>query len=216
MTAPKQVSHLVLPGWSSAMRAGPGGAPGKRLSSMSAAHPTASTSSIPATRRHPFLVDRGGEPNPIPTGRPAAFASVPSLRWAISWSPAPTTGAAMPHSTSATPSTRYCWTRWCGTGRPRIAPCSTAACLYAIGTDDDLHGLDVHDPTDIRRLDSVAVFGRGGYLTVQDNFVHAGASDHYVKVDISDPGEYRSSARRRPVCRTTTKISPSPRQFDRA
>ena len=74
---------------------------------------------------------------------------------------------------------------------PSYSTMVNAGLIYAAGTDDRLHVLDIRNPNTIELLDSVKTFGRGGYLTLQDGFVHMGASEHYVKVDVRDEDEYR-------------------------
>ena len=191
MTAPKQVSHLVLPGirfgysngaWWSAWQAPIlyiGGA-SNGIYIIDTTDPT-----------HPFLVDRDGRPNPIPTGQTGGFRVGPVFAVGNLLVASANDGRGYATFDISDPTDPVLLDSMVRDGPPSYSSMLNGGVLYAIGTDDDLHGLDVHDPSDIRRLDSVAVYGRGGYLTVQDNYVHAGASDHYVKVDISDPGEYR-------------------------
>ena len=191
MAAPKQVSHLVLPGvefgyahgaWWCAWQA-----PILYVGGASNGIYIIDTSD-PA---NPFLVDRGGEPNPIPTGQTGGFRVGPVFAVGNLLVASANDGRGYATFDISDPTDPVLLDSMVGDGPPSYSSMLNGGVLYAIGTDDDLHGLDVHNPTDIRRLDSVAVFGRGGYLTIQDNFAHAGASYHYVKVDISDPGEYR-------------------------
>ncbi len=64
--------------------------------------------------------------------------------------------------------------------------------LYAAGIDNNLHGFDISDPHQLRYVGSAGLEGRGGYLTIQDGFAHVGASRHYMKIDISQDGDYKS------------------------
>src|SRR5690606_18467861 len=64
--------------------------------------------------------------------------------------------------------------------------------IYAAGIDSMLHGFDISDPHELRYVGSAALEGRGGYLTIQDQFAHVGASSHYMKVDVSRDGDYRT------------------------
>lgn len=63
--------------------------------------------------------------------------------------------------------------------------------LYAAGIEtDQLHVFDIADPHTLRYAGSAPIQGRGGYLTVQDNFAHVGASDHYMKIDVSGDDDF--------------------------
>lgn len=58
--------------------------------------------------------------------------------------------------------------------------------LYGAGDDAHVHVHDVSDPTQILSIGkSGALADKGGYLSVQDGFVHVGASKGYGKVDVS-------------------------------
>lgn len=58
--------------------------------------------------------------------------------------------------------------------------------IYGAGDDAHVHVHDVTDPFHITPLGQSAGIGdKGGYLSVQDGFVHVGASKSWAKVDIS-------------------------------
>ncbi|MEM9775168.1 MAG: Ig-like domain-containing protein, partial [Chloroflexota bacterium] len=60
--------------------------------------------------------------------------------------------------------------------------------VLGAGDGQQLIVVSIADPTNLVELSSDAVLGGpGAYLTVQDNFAHVGASDHYIKIDIADP-----------------------------
>lgn len=140
---------------------------------------------------HPVLVDRGGEPNPIPNSATGGFRVGPVF--AI--------GNLM--VISANDGRGYATLDISDPVNPELldsfvngAPESYSAMvngyrIYAAGTDDDFHGLDISNPANIVELDSVPMGGKGGYLMVQDGFAHVGASNHYVKVDLADDSDYR-------------------------
>lgn len=54
---------------------------------------------------------------------------------------------------------------------------------------------DMSDPTRIVYENGLSLAGRGGYVTFQDGFAHAGASDHYMKIDMRDRTRYESVGR---------------------
>jgi YVTN family beta-propeller protein len=192
MTAPKRVSHLTLPGvefgyargawwlaWQAPYLYVAGAANGLYIVNTS----------DPA---HPFLVDRGDEPNPVPTSETGGFRLGPifavgnllvaSANDGRGYATLDISDPADPALLASLPGRE---------GPPSYSAMLNGGVLYAVGTDDNLYGLDVGDPTTIRRRDEVALYGRGGYLTIQDTFAHVGASDHYVKVDLADPNGYR-------------------------
>ncbi len=54
---------------------------------------------------------------------------------------------------------------------------------------------DISDPTRIVYENGMSLAGRGGYVTFQDGFAHAGASEHYMKIDMRDRTHYESAGR---------------------
>lgn len=51
-----------------------------------------------------------------------------------------------------------------------------------------LHLFDISDPTEIVNLGAtMAVGGKGGYVTLQDGYLYAGMSSNYAVVDVSEP-----------------------------
>jgi len=66
--------------------------------------------------------------------------------------------------------------------------------LIGAGTGDNesLHVHDISDPRHITFENRIGDFkSSGGYISVQDGFVHAGFSDSYLKVDIRNANEYK-------------------------
>lgn len=58
--------------------------------------------------------------------------------------------------------------------------------IYGPGDDKRLHVHDVSDPFQIALLGQSDLLGdKGGYASLQDGFIHVGASDNYAKVDVS-------------------------------
>lgn len=140
----------------------------------------------------PRLIDRGDAPNPIPTNQTGGFrvGSIFAVGNLLVASANDGRGyATLDISDPRNPTLL--------TARVNDAPSSYSSMLngnhlYAAGTDDQLHGFDLSDPYQLRYVGSVSLGGRGGYLTIQDNFAHVGASGHYIKVDISRDGDYRT------------------------
>ncbi|MEZ4310640.1 MAG: Ig-like domain-containing protein [Polyangiaceae bacterium] len=63
--------------------------------------------------------------------------------------------------------------------------------IYGAGDDIHVHVHDISDPFKILPLGMSELIGdKGGYLSVQDSFVHVGASKNYAKVDISGTAPY--------------------------
>ncbi|GIV34418.1 MAG: hypothetical protein KatS3mg031_1953 [Chitinophagales bacterium] len=60
--------------------------------------------------------------------------------------------------------------------------------FISVAVDQKVHIWDISNPGDIKKLgSSPTLSGIGGYLNVQDHFVHAGMSEDYHKLDITDP-----------------------------
>ena len=139
---------------------------------------------------HPLLVDRGELPNPIPNSQTGGFRVGPIFAVGNILVISSNDGrgyATLDISDPINPALLDSL----GAGSPAsYSSMVNGNHIYAAGTDDDLHGLDISNPRQIQRLDSVPMNGKGGYLTIQDSFAHVGASRTYVKVDISDDSEY--------------------------
>lgn len=60
------------------------------------------------------------------------------------------------------------------------------------GVDEELGVYDINDPTDINHLGkSKKIGGKGGYATIQDGFVFAGASKQAAKIDVHDTENFK-------------------------
>jgi YVTN family beta-propeller protein len=192
MSQPRQVSRLTLPGIA------PGYTHGAWWLSWQAPYLYVSGAGngiyiVDTTDlAHPRLVDRGDAPNPIPYSQTGGFrvGSIFAVGNLLVASSNDGLGyATLDISDPANPSLL--------TTRVTDAPPSYSSMLngyhlYSAGTDDQLHGFDISDPHQIRYVGSANLEGRGGYLTIQDNIAHVGASNHYMKVDISRDGDYKT------------------------
>jgi YVTN family beta-propeller protein len=191
MDSPRQISRLKLPGimpgythgaWWLAWQA-----PTLYVSGAANGIYIVDTSDI--TR--PQLADRKGEPNPLPNNQTGGFrvGSLFAVGNLLVASANDGLGyATLDISDPLNPSLL--------TARIDDAPASYSSMLngnhlYAAGKDNELHVFDISDPHQLRYTGSAALEGRGGYLTIQDGFAHVGASNHYMKVDISTDGEYK-------------------------
>src|SRR5690606_35795999 len=140
---------------------------------------------------HPFLVDREDGPNPIPTSETGGFRIGPIFAVGNLLVISANDGrgyATLDIGDPLNPVLLDAETRGLP---PSYSSMVNGNRLYAVGTDDDFHALDISDPMQIRLINSTPMGGRGGYLTIQDNFAHVGASSHYVKIDLSDEREFR-------------------------
>lgn len=139
----------------------------------------------------PRLIDRGGSPNPIPNSQTGGFRAGPIFAVGNLLILSSNDGrgyATLDIGDPANPRLLDSFMQ----GSPRTySSMVNGDRLYALGTDDDLHILDISDPSRIRLINSVPMGGHGGYLTVQDNFAHIGASSHYVKIDVGDENNLR-------------------------
>lgn len=140
----------------------------------------------------PQLLDRGGEPNPLPisqTGgfRVGALFAVGNLLVASA-----NDGLGYATLDISDPANPTLLTARISDAPPSYSSMLNGYRLYAAGIDSKLHGFDLSNPHQLRYLGSVDLYGRGGYLTIQDGFAHVGASRHYMKVDIHTDGEYKT------------------------
>lgn len=67
--------------------------------------------------------------------------------------------------------------------------------LYLATVDTPHHGLVVYDSNTAQRLGAFRTGARGGYVMVEDNYAHLGASDHYFKIDVSNPANPQERGR---------------------
>jgi hypothetical protein len=137
-----------------------------------------------ADPQRPQLVDRGGQPNPLPVSQTGGFRIGPVFA----------VGNLL--VLSANDGSGYATLDISDPGNPALlaalredAPPSYSSMvngnrIYAAGTDEQLHIFDITDPGDIVHIAAADMDGRGGYLTLQDGFAHVGASAHYAKIDV--------------------------------
>jgi hypothetical protein len=150
--------------------------------------------------KDPLLVDRGGPPNPIPTGYLGSFKTGPVFAFGnllalagmdqpgysvldISDPDQPTLLATRTDVTSVYSGRLY--------GNWLLGAGASAA-----GASVAVH--DISDPAHILAVGEVPGVGtRGGYLSLQDDFAHIGASSNFAKVDLRVPGSFAIVGRRR-------------------
>lgn len=140
----------------------------------------------------PRLLDRKGAPNPLPPSQVGGFRvgsifAVGNLLVASA-----NDGRGYATLDISDPGNPTLLTARVSDAPPSYSSMVNGNHLYAAGIDDRLHGFDISDPNELRYTGSVALEGRGGYLTIQDHYAHVGASSHYMKVDISQDGDYRT------------------------
>lgn len=140
----------------------------------------------------PRLVNRGDKPNPLPYSQTGGFR-VGSI-FAIGNLLVATSNDGLGYATLdiSDPINPALLTVRLSGAPPSYSSMVNGNHLYAAGTDNKLHGFDISDPHQIRYTGSADLEGRGGYLTIQDNFAHVGASSHYMKVDVSREGDYKT------------------------
>lgn len=141
---------------------------------------------------HPRLADRAGAPNPLPytqTGgfRVGSIFAVGNLLVTSS-----NDGRGYATLDISDPVNPLLLSSRVADAPPSYSSMLNGNRLYAAGTDNLLYGFDISDPHDIRLVGTADLAGRGGYLTIQDGFAQVGASVHYMKVDISHDGDYKT------------------------
>ncbi len=135
----------------------------------------------------PRLVDRGGEPNPLPTSQTGGFRVGPVFAVGNLLVVTSNDGPGYATLDISDPENPTLLDALVTNRTASYSSMVNGYRIYAAGSaHDDFLGFDIRDPHRIVPLDSVPMDGRGGYLTIQDHFAHVGASDHYVKVDIQD------------------------------
>ena len=104
---------------------------------------------------NPRLVDRGGQPNPIPNSQTGGFRVGPIFAVGNILVISANDGrgyATLDISDPINPSLLDSMV----SGSPKsYSSMVNGNRIYAAGTDDDLHGFDISNPRQIRRLDSV-------------------------------------------------------------
>lgn len=140
---------------------------------------------------HPVLVDRGRQPNPIPNSETGGFRVGPVFAIGNLLVISANDGRGYATLDIGDPVNPELLDSFVNGSPHSYSAMVNGNRIYAAGTDDDLHGLDISNPANIVELDSVPMGGKGGYLMIQDGFAHVGASEHYVKVDIRDDTDYK-------------------------
>lgn len=139
----------------------------------------------------PRLINRGGEPNPIPNNQTGGFRTGPIFAVGNLLVLSANDGRGYATLDIGDPANPKLLDSLLRDSEPSYSSMLNGNRIYSAGTDDDLHALDISDPSNLRELDDVDMGGHGGYLTLQDGFAHVGASSHYVKVDVRDEEEFR-------------------------
>lgn len=62
--------------------------------------------------------------------------------------------------------------------------------ILGVDINNNFTAFDIRDPSRLRYLNDEWLNGRGGYVTFQDGFAHAGASTHYAKIDMREDADY--------------------------
>lgn len=140
---------------------------------------------------NPRLVDRSGEPNPIPNNDTGGFRTGPIFAVGNLLVLSSNDGRGYATLDIGDPANPKLLDSIVRGSPPSYSSMVNGSRIYAAGTDDDLHVLDISDPTNIGEINDVDMAGHGGYLTLQDGFAHVGASSHYVKIDVRDEDELR-------------------------
>lgn len=195
MTAPHAVSYLKLPGIAPGYTHGAWWltwqAPYLYVSGAANGIYIVDTTDL----ANPQLADRQGAPNPIPTSQTGGFriGSIFAVGNLLLASANDGLGyATLDISDPLNPallSTRIT------DAPPSYSSMVNGYYLYAAGIEagthnNEVHGFDISDPHQLRYVGGAKLEGRGGYLSIQDGFAHVGASNHYMKVDISQAGDY--------------------------
>lgn len=141
--------------------------------------------------RKPMLVNRGvGKPNPIPIAQTGGFRVGPIFA----------VGNVL--AATSTEEAGYVTMDISDPSNPVLLAAQThnMPLVYsAMLNGDKILGVDIYnnftvfaisDPTRIQYVNALSLRGRGGYVTFQDGFAHAGASDHYMKIDMRDASHY--------------------------
>lgn len=139
---------------------------------------------------NPVLADRGGQPNPLPNSQTGGFRVGPIFAVGNLLVASANDGRGYATLDIGDPLHPVLLDSLVHDGPPSYSTMVNGDRIFAAGTDDDFHGFDISNPHSIRRLDSVPMEGKGGYLAIQDGYAHVGASRHYVKIDISDDSNY--------------------------
>ena len=134
----------------------------------------------------PELVDRGGAPNPIPINQTGGFRLGSVFAVGNQLVLAANDGPGYATMDIADPRNPVLQAVYLEGSPPAYSSMVNGGYLYAAGTKDKLHIFDISDPTRIVLVGETRTGSRGGYLTVQDGFIHMGASEKYVKIDARD------------------------------
>ncbi len=142
---------------------------------------------------NPVMVDRGDEPNPIPSSQMGNYNvgsvfAVGNLLFATKNNGKVGGYTSFDISDPENPVIL----ETIRTGTPGVySSLVNGNMLYVAGFNAELVGIDISDPGEFTVRGSVPFEDKGGYLSYQDGFIHAGASNKYYKVDVSDSDNFQ-------------------------
>lgn len=141
--------------------------------------------------RNPVLVNRGnGRPNPIPISQTGGFRVGPifAVGNVLAASSMEESGyVTMDISDPINPALLAAQT---SNMPPVYSSLLNGNKILGVDIYNNFTVFDISDPTRFRYENGISLKGRGGYVTFQDGFAHAGASEHYFKIDMRDPARY--------------------------
>jgi DNA-binding beta-propeller fold protein YncE len=141
--------------------------------------------------KNPLLVDRGaGRPNPIPVSQTGGFRvgpifAVGNVLVASSMEEAGYTTFDI--SDPKNPTLLETQTQ---NMPPVYSILVNGDRILGVDTYNNFTVFDIGDPSRFRYVNGVSLGGRGGYVTFQDGFAHAGASSHFAKIDMRNNANY--------------------------
>jgi cytochrome c peroxidase len=140
--------------------------------------------------RNPVLVDRNGQPNPIPISRTGGFRIGPIFAVGNLLAATAMGEAGYVTFDIGDPKNPVLLTA-VSAGAPSVySSLVNGNVIYGAGTDEKLYAFDITNPSQFTFIGSANINGRGGYLSFQDGYAHVGASKQYAKVNVSTPFNY--------------------------
>ncbi len=141
--------------------------------------------------RHPMLVDRGaGRPNPIPISQTGGFRIGPIFAIGNLLVASSMEDAGYVTCDISDPKNPALLETQIQNMPPVYSILVNGDKILGVDIYNNFTAFDISDPSRFRYVNGLSLNGRGGYLTFQDGFAHAGASTHYAKIDMRDAASY--------------------------
>jgi len=142
---------------------------------------------------HPVLVNRGnGRPNPIPIAQTGGFRVGPIFAVGNVLAASSMEESGYVTMDISDPINPVLLAAQAQNMPPVYSSLLNGDKILGVDIYNNFTVFDISDPARFQYVNGMSLGGRGGYVTFQDGFAHAGASDHYIKIDMRNASHYEA------------------------